>query len=181
MQASYGGQGASSGFTGGYGQGQSSKYQGAGYGQGGMYSAPQRGGRGEGCCAAPIWPDMSVNLDAGYHPSLKPKLRAGLDRLMTFLFLDQEAIRSMDMTTHPPQEATGTPARTETLPTASRRPRYTTPTPTALPRLHTRYARFAYSRCDLAVPLLAQVLLPVTGLPSRQRIPDDAWLKLHVA
>ena len=45
---SHGGQGATSGFAGGYGQGQSSKYQGSsGYSQGGLYSAPQRGGRGE--------------------------------------------------------------------------------------------------------------------------------------
>ena len=46
--SSHGGQGATSGFAGGYGQGQSSKYQGSsGYSQGGLYSAPQRGGRGE--------------------------------------------------------------------------------------------------------------------------------------
>ncbi len=45
---SQGGQGATSGFAGGYGQGQSSKYQGGGgYSQGGLYSAPQRGGRGD--------------------------------------------------------------------------------------------------------------------------------------
>ena len=46
MQAPYGGQGATSGFGGGYGQGQSSKYQGGAYNQGGAYPAPQRGGRG---------------------------------------------------------------------------------------------------------------------------------------
>ncbi len=63
MQASYGGQGATSGFGGGYGQAQSSKYQGGGYGgQGGMYSAPQRGGRGVSSCGAPIWPDMNLGI-----------------------------------------------------------------------------------------------------------------------
>lgn len=47
MQASYGGQGAASGFGTGYGQGQSSKYPGGGYSQAGMGYAPQRGVRGE--------------------------------------------------------------------------------------------------------------------------------------
>jgi hypothetical protein len=69
---SHGGQGATSGFAGGYGQGQSSKYQGSsGYSQGGLYSAPQRGGRGEifrtsmqACCfASGTWCVQSYVVD----------------------------------------------------------------------------------------------------------------------
>ena len=68
MQAPYGGQGATSGFGGGYGQGQSSKYQGGAYNQGGAYPGPQRGGRGRHA-----WWSILLSCPAGL-PAVRPDL-----------------------------------------------------------------------------------------------------------